>query len=233
MAASLLISGTDTDSGKTVVTSALIAYWQRYCWAYRLGVCKPVQSGVGDREFYSKLFKLDQSPEALNPLWYKTPVAPPLAAAIEGKRVDLAYAWKMYSQLANNRDWTLVEGAGGLGSPVSEELTVADIAYQWRLPVLLVVPVKLGAISAAVANVALAEQKKLKLRGIVLCCTQPCTQVQLDSWAPIDMIESLTQVPVLGITPYLKHVRDVEMLSDVGAQFDLEQIMPKPFWASH
>ena len=123
---SLLISGTDTDSGKTVVTAALIAYWQRYCWAYRLGVCKPVQSGVGDREFYSKLFKLDQSPESLNPLWYKTPIAPPLAAAIEDKRVDLAYAWKQYSQLAGDRDWTLVEGAGGLGSPVTEELTVGD-----------------------------------------------------------------------------------------------------------
>lgn len=229
--ASLLISGTDTDSGKTVVTAALIAYWQRYCWAYRLGVCKPVQSGVGDREFYSKLFKLDQSLEELNPLWYKTPVAPPLAAAIEGQSVDLAYAWKMYSQLANGRDWTLVEGAGGLGSPVTEELTVADIAYQWRLPVLLVVPVKLGSISAAVANVALAEQKKLKLKGIVLCCTEPRTQSQLDSWTPIEMIESLTRVPVLGVMPYLRHVRDVDVLSDMAAQMDLEQIMPKPFWA--
>ncbi|MGB3571275.1 MAG: dethiobiotin synthase, partial [Phormidesmis sp.] len=138
----LLITGTDTDSGKTVLTSALIAYWQKYCWAHQLGVCKPVQSGTGDRELYTRLFDLKQTPEQLNPLWYRMPIAPPLAAALEGKRVDLAKAWQVIAQLQSERDWVLVEGAGGLGSPVTAELTVADIATQWRMPAVLVVPVK-------------------------------------------------------------------------------------------
>ena len=229
--AALLITGTNTDSGKTVLTAALIAYWQRYCWAYRLGVCKPVQSGVGDREFYSRLFDLDQTAEQLNPLWYPTPIAPPLAAALEGKRVDLAKAWQVLAQLQAERDWVIVEGAGGLGSPVAEALTVADLASQWRLPAVLVVPIKLGAIAAAVANVALAEQKKVSLLGIVLTCTQPHTQGQIDSWAPIEMIESLTRIPVLGTVPYLKQVKDLDALADAAAQLDLERLMPKPFWA--
>ncbi|MGC1306196.1 MAG: dethiobiotin synthase [Phormidesmis sp.] len=229
--AALLVAGTDTDSGKTIVMAALIAYWQRYCWAYRLGVCKPVQSGTGDREFYSRVFELDQTPEQLNPLWYRTPVAPPLAAAIEGKRVDLALAWQVFSELAAERDWVLVEGVGGLGSPMAESLTVADVAAQWRLPVVLVVPVKLGAIAQAVANVALAEQKKVKLRGIVLNCTQPCTQGQIDHWAPVEMIESLTRVPVLGVMPHLRQIKDVALLADAAAQLDLERLMPKAFWA--
>ncbi len=229
--AALLVTGTDTDSGKTVLTAALIAYWQRYCWAYKLGVCKPVQSGTGDREFYSRLFTLEQTPEQLNPLWYKTPIAPPLAAAIEGKRVDLAFAWKVFSELEASKDWTLVEGAGGLGSPVTEELTVADIAQEWRLPTILVVPVKLGCIAAAMANVALAKQKKVKLKGIVLNCTQPCTPNQMNSWAPVDMIESLTRMPVLGIVPYLKQIKDVEVLAETAARLNLESIMPKAFWA--
>ena len=229
--AALLVTGTDTDSGKTVLMAALIAYWQRYCWAYRLGVFKPVQSGTGDRELYSRMFKLDQTPEQINPLWYKAAIAPPLAAALEGKRVDLALAWKVFAELEAQRDWVLVEGAGGLGSPVSEELTVADIASQWRLPAVLVVPIRLGAIAAAVANVALARQKQVKLKGIVLNCTQLCTQRQIDSWAPTEMIESLTGMPVLGILPYLRQVKDVEGLAEAGAQLDLERIMPKAFWA--
>jgi len=227
----LLIAGTDTDVGKTVLTAALIAYWQQYCWAYRLGVCKPVQSGVGDREFYSRVFDLDQSPELLNPLWYKTPIAPPLAAALEGTRVDLGKAWQAVAQLQAERDWVLVEGAGGLGSPVTAELTVADLANEWRLPVVLVVPVKLGAIAATVANVALARAKRLELRGIVLSCTQPCTQGQLENWAPVQMIESLTQIPVLGTLPHLKQIKDTDQLSDAAAQLDLERLMPKAFWA--
>ncbi|MEL6816832.1 MAG: dethiobiotin synthase [Cyanobacteria bacterium J06598_3] len=227
----LLITGTDTDSGKTVLTSALIAYWQKYCWAYRLGVCKPVQSGVGDRELYARLFDLEQTPEQINPLWYKTPVAPPLAAALEGTRVDLGKAWQVVAQLQAERDWVLIEGAGGLGSPVTAELTVADMANEWRLPAVLVVPVKLGAIAATVANVALAEKKRVSLRGIVLSCIQPCTQGQLENWAPIQMIEDLARVPVLGVLPHLKHVKNTEDLADAAAQLDLERLMPKAFWA--
>lgn len=229
--AALLISGTDTDSGKTVLTSALIAYWQRYCWAYRLGVCKPVQSGTGDRELYSRLFDLDQTPEQLNPLWYQAPIAPPLAAALEGKRVDLAKAWQVFSQLQAERDWVLVEGAGGLGSPVTDELTVADIACQWRLPTVLVVPVKLGSIAATVANVALAKQKNVNLRGIILSCTESRTSQQLEQLTPIQMIESLTRVPILGVLPYLRQVKNLETLADAATQLDLERLMPQAFWA--
>lgn len=229
--AALLIAGTDTDSGKTVLASALIAYWQRYCWAYRLGVCKPVQSGVGDRELYSRLFDLDQTPEQLNPLWYEAPIAPPLAAALEGQQVDLAKAWQAIAQLQAERDWVLVEGAGGLGSPITDELTVADIAREWRLPTVLVVPVKLGSIAATVANVALAEQKRVDLCGIVLSCTEPRTSRQLEQWTPIQMIESLTRVPVLGVLPYLRQVKNLEILADAAAQLDLERLMPKAFWA--
>ena len=229
--ASLLIAGTNTDSGKTILTAALIAYWQQYCWAYKLGVCKPVQSGIGDREFYRRVFELKQTDEQLNPLWYKAPIAPPLAAALEGKRVDLAKAWQVFSQLESERDWVLVEGAGGLGSPITIEMTLAELAYQWRLPTVLAVPVKLGAIADAVANVALAEKTKIKLKGIVLTCTKPVTQGQLDNWAPVDLIESLTRVPVLGVLPHLKQIKDVESLSDAAAQLDLERLMPQPFWA--
>lgn len=161
----------------------------------------------------------------------QNPDCPPLAAAIEGQKVDLAKAWQVFSRLEAERDWVLVEGVGGLGSPMAETLTVADIAMQWRLPAVLVVPVKLGAIAAAVANVALAEQKQLKLRGIVLNCTQPRTPGQIDHWAPAEMIESLTRVPVLGVLPYLKQLKDLEVLASAAAQLNLEGIMPKAFWA--
>ncbi|MEL6326911.1 MAG: AAA family ATPase, partial [Cyanobacteria bacterium J06626_23] len=66
----LLITATDTDAGKTLLTCALIAYWQRYCHAYRLGVLKPLQSGPGDRELYQRLFDLEQPNALLNPIYY-------------------------------------------------------------------------------------------------------------------------------------------------------------------
>ncbi|MEO0458582.1 MAG: dethiobiotin synthase, partial [Cyanobacteria bacterium P01_A01_bin.114] len=109
---SLLISATDTDCGKTVLTSALTAYWQRYCQPHRLGVFKPIQSGVGDREHYLSLFDLDQSMAEINPLFYEAPLAPPIAAALQNATIDLGLAWQALQRLQAERDWVLVEGLG-------------------------------------------------------------------------------------------------------------------------
>lgn len=226
----LLIAGTDTDSGKTVLTTAVIAYWQKYCDRYRIGVCKLVQAGVGDRELYQQLFQLDQTLTELNPLYYQAPLAPPLAAAKEGRQVELAVVWQTLSRLMAERDWVLVESAGGLGSPLTAELTVADLAADWRLPVVLIVPVRLGAIAAAVANVALARQARVNLKGIVLNCREPRTQAEIADWTPTELIESLTRVPILGVLPHLPQPTDLTALADAAAQLDLEAIMPQPYW---
>jgi len=222
----LLIAGTDTDAGKTVLTTALAAYWQTYCTSRRLGIMKPIQSGLGDRELYTRLFNLDQSPEEITPLYFQAPLAPPLAADREGRRIELELAWQGFEKLRQQRDWVLVESLGGLGSPVTHETTVADLAWDWRLPTVLVVPVRLGAIAQAVANVALARQTRVHLKGIVLNCTQPRTQQEIEDWAPIDLIQSLTNLPVLGVIPYLSDATDLTKLAQVAADLDLERLMP-------
>ncbi|HEY9807305.1 MAG TPA: dethiobiotin synthase [Candidatus Obscuribacterales bacterium] len=222
----LLIAGTDTDAGKTVLTTALAAYWQTYCTSRRLGIMKPIQSGLGDRELYTRLFNLDQSPEEITPLYFQAPLAPPLAADREGRRIELELAWQGFEKLRQQRDWVLVESLGGLGSPVTHETTVADLAWDWRLPTVLVVPVRLGAIAQAVANVALARQTRVHLKGIVLNCTQPRTEQEIEDWAPIDLIQSLTNLPVLGVIPYLSDATDLTKLAQVAADLDLERLMP-------
>ena len=218
----LLITGTDTDAGKTVVTAALAAYWQKYYPQRSLGMMKPIQSGVGDRELYQSLFNLEQSAEEITPLYFQAPLAPPIAAAKENRQVDLAIAWRTLLSLQKQRDFVLVESLGGLGSPVTNELTVADLAGEWRLKTILVVPVRLGAIASAVANVALARQTKINLRGIILNCTQPRTEEEIADLTPPDLIRSLTNIPVLGCVPYLENPRDLEKLAEVAAALDWE-----------
>ena len=223
----LLITGTDTDAGKTVLTSALAAYWQHYFPHRSLGILKPIQSGVGDREHYAKLFQ--RTLEEVNPLHFAAPLAPPVAAQKEGKRVELAGVWRAFQQLVRQKDFVLVEGLGGLGSPVTEELTVADLARDWGLPSVLVAPVKLGAIGHTVANVALAQQAKVKLSGIVLNCSQPLSTEEQEDLMPVDLIQGLTHLPVLGTIPYLDNLSDLDKLTHVASQLELEQIFPSNF----
>jgi len=229
----LLITGTDTDAGKTVLTTALAAYWKTYCAAQTLGILKPIQTGgssldaetvEGDRALYSRLFNLD--PAEVTPLHFEAPLAPPLAAAREGRLVSLDVPWQAFEAMRQKYDWVLVEALGGLGSPVTYETTVADLAWDWHLPAVLVVPVKLGAIGQTVANVALARQTHVHLKGIVLNCVQPCTEQEIADWAPADLIRSLTNVPVLGLIPHLTDPTNLNELAQAASNLDLERLLP-------
>jgi len=220
----LLISGTDTEIGKTIVTSALLSYWRIYRTVEKIAVCKPLQAGPGDREWYSQVFDLSQPPETLNPLYYELPLAPPLAAKRAGKVIDLLPAWQAIQQLQTQFDWVLVEGVGSLGSPVTDELIVADIARDWRLPIVLVVPIRLGCVGQAVAHVALARQFGLDIRGIVLNATSVLSTEEIQQWAPIDMIQALTQVPVIGQVSHLSDPTNQTALADVASGWDLEAL---------
>ncbi len=209
-----LITGTDTDTGKTMITTALRAYYQQYFSGLEIGLMKLLQTGVGgDAEFYQQYFD-----DVVIPLQFSAPVAPPIAAASENKSIDLAIVWQSLLKLQQTKDLVLVEALGGLGSPITDELTIADIAGSWHLETILVVPVKLGAIAHTVANIALARQNKVKIRGIIFNCTQPCSDEQINQWTPKDLVESLTQIPVLGYFPYLESIDNLTDLAKVTAK---------------
>jgi dethiobiotin synthetase len=190
---------------------------------------KPVQSGIGDRELYIRLFALNQSLAEINPIYFDLPLAPPIAADKAGQRINLETAWQAFEALSQKKDWVLVEALGSLGSPVSHESTVADLAWDWRIPLVLVVPVKLGTIGQAVANIALARQARVHIKGIVLNCVVPCSKQEIKDWAPADLIQSLTQVPVLGLIPHLPDPTNLADLTNVASNLELEQLMPLSF----
>ncbi len=224
----LLITGTNTHSGKTILTLALAAYWQKYRPGRSLGVMKPIQTGYGDREQYHRLLKLDQSLTQINPIHFTAPLAPPLAAAQEGLSINLENLWQQFKSLHQSREFVLVEGLGGLGSPLTWETTVADLAWDWRLPTVLVVPVALGALGQAVAHVALARQCRVHLKGIILNCLHPCTGQEIRDWGNPKLMQALTDVPVLGCLPHLKQPTNLQHLAEAAAGLDLECLIPGP-----
>ncbi len=228
----LLIAGTDTDVGKTFVTIALAIYWQKYRLNQDSGVqnilsiFKLIQTGVGDVELYNRLFAEVEGIEIVAPLRFDAPVAPPIAAAKEGRVIELSRIWQDFSAIVQKSDLVLLESLGGLGSPVTDELTVGNIAADWRLPTVLVVPVKLGAIAHTVANVALARSLKIDLKGIILNCSQLEAVGRIEDLTPINMIQSLTQVPVIGILPHTKDWANSDRIAQKVANWDLELILP-------
>ncbi|AGY60166.1 dethiobiotin synthase [Gloeobacter kilaueensis] len=214
-----LVSATDTGAGKTLLTAAIAAWWL----AHRrtpVAILKLVQCGPGDCEYYRAVFGNDLS--VLNPQSFQAPLAPPLAAAQEGRSVDIGLLWQTYREAGDAHDLVLVEGVGGLGCPLGWDYSVADLARDWRLPVLLAAPVRLGVIGQLVAHTGFARALKLDLRAIVLSETSPLPPEQHSVWANTALIENLCHLPVLGTLPHLADPTDRPALIAAGSTLWLE-----------
>jgi dethiobiotin synthetase len=150
----LFITGTDTDVGKTYV-AALIAH-QLTTAGYRVGVYKPAASGC--RLENSRLISDDAlllwhaagEPgefEKVCPQCFLAPLAPHLAARAEGKKIDGKLLRDGLKYWLARSDIVLVEGAGGLLSPLSDNDYVADLAHDFGFPLVVVARNALGTIN--------------------------------------------------------------------------------------
>ena len=213
----LLITATDTGVGKTITTLCLAAYWQRYYPEQPLALFKMVQCGPGDMETYGQVL-----PEVTKVCGqsFDAPLAPPLAAAQEGRRVDLGEIWQKFQEVQTTHRLTLMEGPGGLGCPMTLETPLGKLVQEWHLPFVLVAPVRLGVLGHLAIYSHHCRSLSLDLKGIILCCPEPNAS---PDWAPKKVIENLCLTPVLGTIPYLQDFSP-ETLSKAASDLDLERL---------
>jgi dethiobiotin synthetase len=169
----LFIAGTDTGVGKTYVAALIAMSLNRQ--GYRVGVYKPAASGCQDDQSDDALALWEAAGrpgelEAVCPQRFAAPLAPHLAARAEGKRVDLELLRSGLDYWKPRSDVVLVEGAGGLLSPISDDDCVADLAYEFGYPLVVVAANKIGVINQALQTVVVAEtfREGIPIAGIVL-----------------------------------------------------------------
>ncbi len=164
------LTGTDTEIGKTYVTSLLLQTLAAE--GKRVLGMKPIAAGceLTPAGWYNsdvqQLVAASNVPAALtdiNPYPLRAAISPHLAARAEGVKIELDVIRTACAQLRQQADCVLVEGAGGVLAPISEALTVVDIAVALQLPVILIVGMRLGCL-----NHALLSAEALRLRGLPL-----------------------------------------------------------------
>src|SRR5216117_143726 len=139
----LFITGTDTGVGKTVLTSLLARHLRERGAA--VAALKPICSGgrADARALHSSLdgaLTLDE----INPWYFRDPLAPLLAARREHRRVDLANVLAHVRSVQRRFDVVLVEGAGGLLSPLGEDFNSRDLMIALRAIPIVVCSNRLG-----------------------------------------------------------------------------------------
>lgn len=131
MSRKFLITGTDTGVGKTTVVCAL-AFALRMR-GLRVGVMKPVETGVAQTPIDAETLKAasgcEHSLDVICPVRYKAPLAPAVAAEVEGlPQPDMNLIARSFSEIEAASDVVLVEGAGGLAVPITWQKNFADLA---------------------------------------------------------------------------------------------------------
>lgn len=207
-AAGLFVSSTGTEVGKTVVASGIAAYLHSVR-RRRVSLWKPVQSGVAlgspDADSYRLRMGSGMSELAEEDIatWtLREPLAPWMAYEREGIRFAAEALMEEGRRRLESDAFLLAEGAGGIAVPLTREVTMADLAQGLGLPVLLVSVPGLGTVSHTVTAISYARQRGIDDIAVVFS-GPPESASEREIEENVRMIEAMTNVPVLGLMPWL------------------------------
>ncbi len=179
-----IVTGINTDVGKTFVSAVLFAGLQCNYW-------KPIQTGTdinSDSDFIRDFSPNNQIifPESYR---FKGPFSPHKAAKIENQVIDIQ---KITLPSENN---LLIEGAGGLMVPLNDHDLLIDLVEKWKFPVVLVVNCYLGAINHTLLSLEMLDKRNIPLKGIIFNQTE---DIEAENF-----ISNYKNVPILGKIPHL------------------------------
>ena len=209
----LFITGTDTEIGKTFVSSLLIKLLIEE--GLQVAAMKPVASGAeiingtlknDDALSLIQASNVDADYKNINPYVFEPAVSPHIAAENAGVEIDLEKIKKCFDLLQKISDVVVVEGVGGWYAPLSCHTTVADLAEELQLPVILVVGLHLGCLNHALLTVQAIRQSGLPIAGWI------ANHVQKDFSSAEKNIKTLkhflNDFPFLGSVPYQTNLKN-------------------------
>lgn len=201
----VFITGTDTGVGKTLVAAALAAVLRKK--GTDVGVMKPVATGGwDDARLLASAAEVKDNLFLVNPYCLGTPVAPAVAAEIEGIKIDIRKIKSAYETLSNRHDVLVVEGVGGLLVPIYKSYMVTDLINDLKLPVIIIARPGLGTINHTLLTIRQARASRIEVIGVIINNYNEENSGIAEKTAP-DVIERIGKVPVLGI---VRHIEGAE-----------------------
>jgi dethiobiotin synthetase len=211
MTTRIIVTGTDTDVGKTVFAAALAGALGAVYW-------KPIQAGLldeTDRQAVLRLSGLSEDrvlPEAYR---LKTPASPHLAAEIDGITID-----PKALVLPNTDGPLIVEGAGGLLVPLTREVTYIDVFGRWGAPVALCARTTLGTINHSLLSIEALRSRGIQLLGIVFIGDENTESERI--------IMEMGHVRRLGRLPHLSPLTEDTLRASFALHFNIDDFVKAP-----
>ncbi len=204
------IAGTDTDAGKTIVASGLL--YKATAEGFTTVGLKPIAAGCQETPDGLRnddaLSLIAQSTEKLpyeqvNPISFVRPIAPHIAGQLLRKPLSASRIVGLLRGvlMINRAQFTLVEGAGGYRVPLNPKETLADVCIELKLPVILVVGMKLGCLNHALLTAQAIQRDGLQLAGWIANRVDGDMEVYDEN---IQTLHAMIKAPCLGEVPFLE-----------------------------
>ena len=204
----IFVTGTDTGVGKTYVAAGIAKEFRSQ--GVNVGVMKPVETGCRTRS--GVLFPVDavrlteaagaRDPlQLINPYRFRRPLAPSVAAEIEGKKILVSRIMNAYCTLQKRHEFMIIEGAGGIMVPLSGNYLFLDLARAIGLPVVVVARPGLGTINHSLLTISSLSERGLSIAGLVINYSDNRRPGIAEKTSP-RAINKISGIPVLGIVRY-------------------------------
>ena len=209
----IFVTATDNNIGKTFITAGLAATMQSL--GYSTCVYKPVQTGAIEKNGFAQspdlafIKNIDPYIKTASSYLLKEKATPSIAAEMENIIIDKNVIKKDYEQISKEHDCSLVEGIGGIMTPLAPRFLVQDMIKMLNLPTLIVIRPDLGTVNHTILTINQAISKGLKIRGVSIN-NFPENTKDIDIKTAPRLIEEYSDAKILGI---IKHFDDIKKIN--------------------
>ena len=219
----IFIAGTDTGVGKTMIAGALAAALR--IKGVSVGVMKPLScGGREDAEYLMKCAGVTEPLDLINPIYLREPLSPNVAAAREGKRINLDKIKRAVDIFKKKYDTLVIEGCGGLLVPVSGRFFVVDLIPFMKAETILVSRAGLGAINHSLLSLEALRLRKIRPLGVIYNRSHG-GPLSIPEQTNSKVVSGISGVPSLGVFPFMNSRGSKAAGETFLKHIDLEKIL--------
>ena len=227
MLKSLFITGTDTDVGKTYITAGLGVVLRKM--EINVGVMKPFAAGIAQKKGYksedieiiSRAAMACDPEKLVNPQFFRIPASPYSAWKKLKTKPKISTILSSFKKLSTLHDMMLVEGMGGIMTPILKEYYVTNLIKDMKIPAVIVTRSKIGTVNHTIMTCKMCEKYKIPVKGIIIN--------NFDKGYPIkdlkNDLQNLTGVQVLGSIPFIKNMSDASLYRIFKKNIDFKSML--------
>ena len=203
----LFVTATDTDIGKTYVCAGL-AYALKKS-GIDVGIMKPFACGVkqkigfssNDLTILTNAAMVDDAEDIINPFFFPIPASPYTAAKNLGVKIDVEHVMECFRKLDQIHDIVLVEGIGGIMTPILKEYAIIDLIKDLMANTIIVTSSKIGTVNHTVLTCNMCKNMNIPIKGLIInnfdSTGYPISELERD-------LTALTNLPVLCSLPHME-----------------------------